>query len=190
MSLSPSRLEKLLFEDDHIKLISRYFSLVLTSSSQRMEKIARQWTSDILTPTDETWSEVVGALLPSVISARDKIIQFNFMHRIYYTPACMNKMGRVDSPECHRCHTEEGDDFLMIWKCPQVTRFWKTILMFLEDRLAILNIYSPVRCLLGDFGEEDLSSNEKTLLNIVFFMLRKSQHSNGKTLYSLLYNSG
>lgn len=62
VSLSSSRLEKLLFGDDHSKLISRYYSLLLTSSSQRMEKIARQWTSDIPTPTDEIWSEVVRAL--------------------------------------------------------------------------------------------------------------------------------
>lgn len=104
-----------------------------------------------------------------MISARDKIIQYNFLHRIHYTPACLYKMGRVDSPECCGCHTEVRDYFHMIWQCPHLVRFWKAVLMCLENRLAIPNVYSPTRCFLGGFGEENLSSNKKTLLNIVFY---------------------
>lgn len=48
------------------------------------------------------------------------------------------------------------------------------ILKFLEDRLALPNIYSPARCLLGDLEEEELTNSQKTLLRLVFLYAKKA----------------
>lgn len=92
-------------------------------------------------------------------------------------------MGRVDSPECHRCHATPRNFFHMIWLCPGVGKFWKAILGFLEDKLALPNKYSPARCLLGDFGEEEISNSKKILLWKVFLYAKKAKkpwHLNGR----------
>ena len=62
----------------------------------------------------------------------------------------------------------------MVWLCPHVVRFWKAILQFMEDVLALPNIYSPARCLLGDLEEEGLSESRKTLLRILFCYAKKA----------------
>lgn len=99
VTLSPSNMEKLISLEDHSKLISRYYFALLTSSSPRMERVAAQWKTDIPSLMEETWSEVLDTMVPSIISARDKMLQFNYLHRIYYTPKRFDKMGRRESPE-------------------------------------------------------------------------------------------
>lgn len=125
---------------------------LLTFSSPRMERVPTQWSSNIPSLTDEPWSEVTESMLPSVISTREKLIKFNYLYRIYYALAYLDKMGRADSLDCPRCNAAVRNYFQMIWLCPLVGRFWAAILKFLEEKLALPNIYSPARCLLGDFG--------------------------------------
>lgn len=108
------------------------------------------------------------------ISARDKLLQFNYPHRIYYTPQRLRKMGRLDSPACYRCRGAVGDFFHMLWQCPIIVNFWKAILQYLEEALALPNIYSPARCLLGDLEEESISTSQKTLFRILFCYAKKA----------------
>lgn len=52
------------------KLVSRYYLMVLSSSSTRMERVARQWQSDIPSLTEEGWVNILITQLSMVISAR------------------------------------------------------------------------------------------------------------------------
>lgn len=70
VQLAHSELDNLLLEEDHSKLILRYYFALLTSSSPRMERVEAQWRTDIPSLTKESWAEVTESLLPSVISAR------------------------------------------------------------------------------------------------------------------------
>lgn len=100
MTLSPSNMEKLVADEDHSKLISKYYFTLLTSSSPRMERVFAQWKMDIPSLTEESWSEALDTLVPSMISARDKMLQFSYLHRTYYTPKQLRRMGRREYPEC------------------------------------------------------------------------------------------
>lgn len=119
VGLSPSRMEKLLFEKGNFKLISKYCFTLLTSSSPRMERVAAQWKVDIPSLIEESWSEVMESLLPSVISARDKLIQFNYLHLIYYTPNVFIKWDGRTHRSAHTAGVQwetisiwSGSDFL------------------------------------------------------------------------------
>lgn len=174
VNLSMSAMEKLIAEEDHSKLISRYYSVLLAPSSPGLDRVALQWKTDIPSLTEETWQGVLDTTMSSMISARDKMLQFNYLHRIYYTPKRLHKMGRRDSPECTRCKAEVGDFFHMVWQCPQVMSYWREILTFVEEKLELPNIYSPARCLLGDLEEEDIPTSKKTLLRILFCYAKKA----------------
>lgn len=162
----------LIAEEDHSKLISKYYSALLSPSTARM--VAAQWKTDIPSLAEETWLEVLDTMVPSMISARDKMLQFNFLHRIYYTPKRLHKMGRRESPECPQCNAEVGDFFHMVWTCPRVMSYWRAILTYMEEKIGLPNIYSPARCLLGDLEEEELSTSQKTLLRRVFCYAKKA----------------
>lgn len=109
-----------MLDEDHFKLISRYYCVLLSSSSSRMARVEAKWRGDIPALTQESGAGVIDSLLQSVISARDKIIQFNYLYRVNYTPARLHKMDRVETPECHRYKTAVVDYFHMVWQCPQV----------------------------------------------------------------------
>ena len=128
VALSPSKMEKVLTDGDHSQLISKYYFVLLTSSSPRMERVRAQWQANIPSLTEESWSEALESLVPSMISARDKLTQFNYLHRVYYTPKRLHNMGRGESSECPRCQAAEGDFFHMVWQCPRVEGSWKEML--------------------------------------------------------------
>lgn len=65
VQLIHSELEKILLEEDHSKLISRYYFTLLTSSSSMMERVEAQCRTDIPSLTKESWAEVIKSLLPS-----------------------------------------------------------------------------------------------------------------------------
>lgn len=167
-------MEKMIVEEDHVKMFSRDYSPLLSSSTPRVERVAAQWRLDIPSLGEETWLEVLDTMVTSMISARDKLLQFNYLHRIYYTPEGLHKMGRRESPECPRCNAEVGSFFHMVWQCPRVVSYWRTILTYMEERLELPNIYSLARCLLGDLEEEELPTSQKTLLRIVFCYAKKA----------------
>lgn len=129
--LTSSGLEKLIAEEEHSKLISKYYFTLLTSSFTRMDRVSAQWKADITSIMEESWTEVLDTMLPSMISAKEKLLQFNYLHRIYYTPQRLHKMGSLESPECYRCRGTVGDFFHKVWQCPIIVRFWKTILQYL-----------------------------------------------------------
>lgn len=45
---------------------------------------------------------------------------------------------------------------------------------FLEEKLALPNICAPARCLLGDFGEEELPASKKNSLKDSLFYAKKA----------------
>lgn len=58
VSLQPSKLRALLIEDDHSKLVSRYYLVLRSSSSIKMERISRQWQADIPSWIEEMWTDI------------------------------------------------------------------------------------------------------------------------------------
>lgn len=80
-----------------------------------MERVSRQWQSDIPSLTEDAWTDIVlvYSQLSTIISARDrdKLIKFKHYHRMYYTPSHVFKIGRIDSLDCPRCHYGHADFF-------------------------------------------------------------------------------
>lgn len=96
----PSRLEKELINGDHTELISRYYSLLWSDSSPRLDKIKLQWKSDVQNLEDEVLEEVVESQFTGVITAGYKLIQLKYLNRIYYSPHRLFKMGKTQYPDC------------------------------------------------------------------------------------------
>lgn len=59
-----------------------------------MAKLKTQWQIDIPPLHNDSCEEVVGSQLSGVIAAGDKLIQLKYLHRIYYSPLRLYKMGK------------------------------------------------------------------------------------------------
>lgn len=123
--------------------------------------------------TDGQWEGVLASYLPTVISARDKLIQLRYLHQMYYTPLRLYKMGRKEDPICHKCLRAEGSFIHMVWECDRVRPLWSQVTQFIADTLDIPNICSPLLGLLGIIEDEVMSNNMRTLLRLPFYYVRK-----------------
>lgn len=95
--LSPSSMQKWISEKDHSKLFSYYYFTLLTSSSPRVERVAAQLKVDIPSLKEESWSEALESLLPSMIPATDKTHCYSSTTYTKYTiprHVCIKWVGR------------------------------------------------------------------------------------------------
>ncbi|OCT78259.1 hypothetical protein XELAEV_18029369mg [Xenopus laevis] len=74
----------------------------------------------IPTRTDNDWATVLRHLL----SAKDKLIQVKFLHRIYMTPERLNLINPDRSKICPRCGLETGNWFHILWSCVEIQGYW------------------------------------------------------------------
>lgn len=81
---------------------------------------------------------------------RCKFIHYKLVHRYYFTPLKLFKMGLTQNKKCWKCNKEEGTFLHAIWDCPRVLPFWKMILKKFEEWLKLPLLESPQLCLLGD----------------------------------------
>lgn len=150
--LETPNLEKLLRALDQTKLISTYYSALVTNSNPRFRATQQKWDSLDIPLTEEDWSELCDTIKTSVISSRDRIIQLKVFYQSHLTPIKMKKMGISPSAECFRKCGHTADFLHCFWTCPIVQNYWVNIGAFLSSALGLPNILNPKNCLFfGDF---------------------------------------
>lgn len=80
---------------------------------------------------------------PILVSLRNRLIQYNIVHRAYLTPARVQRMRSSLSPKCWRCDHAPGDYIHIFWSCPVISVFWSQILTEVNELLSISIVPSP-----------------------------------------------
>uniref|UniRef100_A0AAR2K660 Reverse transcriptase zinc-binding domain-containing protein n=1 Tax=Pygocentrus nattereri TaxID=42514 RepID=A0AAR2K660_PYGNA len=78
-----------------------------------------------------------------VLEVRGKFIQYKILHRYYWTPCRLFKIGLINSSSCWKCKKEMGTFLHLIWECPLVEPFWHSVLKFLETWAGVALPVSP-----------------------------------------------
>lgn len=106
-----------------------------------------------------------------LVSAKDKLICFQFLHRSYFTPPRLAKIFPSVSAEWWRCSHLPADADHIFWKCTliQDQRFWSAFTLCISELLVIPMTTTIRVCLLGLFEDVVPSRALRTLLNILFF---------------------
>ena len=104
-----------------------------------------------------------------LVSARDRLIHFKFLHRIYYTPARLSRVYPSTSSQCWRCVFSPADSEHIFWKCPHIQTFWSEVVECLTEVLSVPVPLTARVCLLGLIEEVVPSLAHRTLLNIGLF---------------------
>lgn len=118
----------------------------------------------------EEWEEMWECSFSQLASARDRLIQFKIMHRVYFMPRHLHKIYQFIPNFCWRCAAE----FIHIfWRCSQVDSFWTGVAATI---LAVTTIQIPLQvevCLLGLVTPLAHSRPVRTLLGILLYYARK-----------------
>lgn len=113
--------------------------------------IRRIWERDLNTRIDEeAWEELVKTVGWSVRYIVNKFLHFKVIHRYYYTPIKLRKMGLMGNDKCWKCMSDTGSYLHLLWDCSFVFPFWKQVLHVIGGWLDTSLPESPRLCLIGD----------------------------------------
>lgn len=101
----------------------------------------------------DLWSQIIAQNGRYVKDARGKFIQYKILHRYYWTPCRLFKIGLTNNNLCWKCAKEMGTFLHLLWECPMVEPFWRSVLKYLEVWAGVVLPLSPRLCLLGDKTE-------------------------------------
>lgn len=92
-------------------------------------------------------------------------MQFNIIHRVYYTPERLHKISDLYSECCPRCKTEVGTLLHMFWTCSELKIYWRNIIQTIDKMTNVKLPYDLRFILLGD--ESILQPDQRKNLRLV-----------------------
>ena len=81
--------------------------------------------------------------------ARGKFIQYKIIHRYYFTPSRLNKMGLINNDLCWKCGVEKGTFIHASWECSKIL-LWEKVIDNMSKSLNCELPRSPRLRLLGN----------------------------------------
>ena len=78
---------------------------------------------------DSTWLKIISENGKYIREAKGKFTQYKIMHRYYFTPLRLYRMGVMNNNLCWKCQKEVGTFLHCIWQCPSIPfgdLFWST----------------------------------------------------------------
>lgn len=89
----------------------------------------------------------------AVRDIKTRFIHYKIIHKYYWTPVMLKRLGLINSDECWKCKNSMGTFLHLMWDCPLVSPFWAQVIRTMEEWLDQPLSSSPRLCLLGDRTE-------------------------------------
>lgn len=134
---------------EECKPFSALYSLLVGLDTPKVSQLLSAWQSDIPALADDDWEDGIQQYISLMISSREKFTQVTFLHRVYYSPERLSRIYPNRRPACHRCNTEEGSFFHVVWSCPQLQIFWRGVVDILNFIGKLRIPCDPIPLLLG-----------------------------------------
>ncbi len=147
---------------------SMCYKLMLNVTADTCNNLKTIWQKDLgINIHDNDWLDILSNVGKNIREARGKFIHYKIVHRYYYTPSRLYRMGIAGNSLCWKCKKEEGTYLHMIWECSLVQPFWRKILRIFEEWLGFNLPVKPQLCLLGDKSVvPNIAKNDFTLIKI------------------------
>lgn len=168
-TLTQSEREKTLRSGCAEKPTSRLYAHLVYVSLPPLDGLWSRWQRDIPALDNDDWDDVWDFPFRSLVSIRDRVVQFKIVHRAYFTPHRLHLMNPQHSPECWRCGSSPGDFAHIFWHCPKIQQYWREVLD-LTNKVASTNL-SPLMeiCILGLLENVVPTIAKRTLTSLLLF---------------------
>lgn len=143
---------------------SVYYSMLSrTLGNRALAALKVTWEKDLGQSLEEDWDRICANIKKLSRDARVRLMQFKILHRFYWTPSRMFKIGISDSPNCWRCKSEEGHLIHTLWFCDKVQVFWNRVHVHLCEISEVQFPFNPRLFVLGD--DSVLTEGDKYIKN-------------------------
>lgn len=108
---------------------SKYYSMLINNQDNgAISALKTIWEKDLnLSWEAEEWENIFKNIKLMSRDAKIRLMQFKIMHRFYWTPSRLYRLGLSQTPNCWRCKSEQGDLIHVLWSCDKVQEFWERI---------------------------------------------------------------
>lgn len=168
--LEPDSIERLLTSSVMGKPLSTLYLYLTVEYDAKLTKTWEKWRVDIPSLDEEEWKECLISYIPSMIAAKDRFIQFKFLHRACFTPQRLACIYHQRDPNCQRCRQEVGTFWHMVWSCPKIRPFWSAVASTLSKVIGSSLPVNPQILLLSHL--EDVVGDRYTKLSNLHIVLR------------------
>lgn len=120
--------------------------------------------------------------LRSLVSLRDRMIQFKLVHRACITPHRLQKINSVCSAKCWRYGASRGDFKHIFWTCPYIAIFWGEVVYLLNTITSAPIPVSMSVCLLGLVEATVRTVSDRVFLIQCYSMQEKPLQRTGRNL--------
>lgn len=168
-----SDIESLLREDTLDKALSTIYKQLFGEGGDLLAKCRAMWGEVFPQMGGDDWDDVWDINFTRWVSARDQLIQFKFLHRIYLTPARLARLFPTRSPGCWWCSSLTADFMHIFWNCSNIQAFWKGVTECIAEVTAIPIQLTIEVCLLRLVDNLAPKRVTRTLLTILIYYARK-----------------
>ena len=135
-------------------LITEFYSLMVNFSSESCEAKLNAWNNDLQEElTIEQWEAALEDAQKQTGNTRLKLLQYNWLMRVYITPEKINKFNPEIPDTCYRCANDKGTLLHCLWTCPKIKKFWGEVNGEIRKILSITIELDPKLFLLGIYPE-------------------------------------
>lgn len=126
------------------------------------------WQRDLgCTFNDDEWLRILSNNGKYIKESRGKFTHYKLVHRFYFTPSRLHKMGLLTNNLCWKCKTESGTFLHAIWECKYISPFWKTVIQHIGKWIGVGIPMLPRICLLGDQTVmPNISKHQSTVIQV------------------------
>lgn len=153
-------------EEIPTKVISLTYRTLINNMPYKLGPLRAKWELTTGPMENIDWEAALMHPREVAIKQRLRLIQYKILHRTYFDRARLHNMGRADTPECLRCHTECGIFIHTLWECSQIKTYWVKILRELNNILEAQLELEDRYILLGIPTDVDLPRHKLTLANL------------------------
>ncbi|OCT80028.1 hypothetical protein XELAEV_18026845mg [Xenopus laevis] len=143
LQIKTSPIEDLLRKQQLNKPLSTLYGHVRQAKPSSTQGLYQKWIVNIPDLTSEQWNTILQDTLSPLIRSRDRLIQFKYLHKAYYTPSLLHKINPAIPDQCNRCKSSQADFFHIIH------RFWTDIVTYLTQLMALPIEHHPTVLLLN-----------------------------------------
>ena len=130
-----------------IALLYQYSQLARTNVEL---KVKIDWQDELnVIITEKQWLYCCSAIQKVSFNSRHRLLHFKFLHRMYYTPLRLHKLGLRGDSYCQRCGEGEAGFLHLAWSCPPIYSYWSQVLEVMHRMIGEDIDWSPLIVLLG-----------------------------------------
>lgn len=174
LELGLSPLVNMLGAEDLPKTLSVVYKELFVERPKMLAKCRDTWSALVTDFGGEDWDEMWDYPFQTLVSARDRLIQFKLLHRVYYTPARIAGIYGAGAAECRRCTADNADFDHIFWQCQPIREFWKEVTHTIQKVLPVQVPVTVAVCLLGLVEEVTPRRAQRTMISLSLFYARKA----------------